>query len=117
MAISEQDVFGEVAAETPVEVKAPGTSKPVYLRYPSFEEWHDILTLHKGITAGSLPDAKAIAKTVSICLATPEGKPLPGDVYASVMRWSPRRVSWVYGQCWETVLKNDQTTVEEIAKN
>lgn len=117
MPISEQDVFGEVGVEAPVTLTAPGTTKPVHLRYPSFEEWHEILFLHKGITAGSLPDAKAIARTVAICLADPEGNPLKGDVYGSVMKWSPRRVSWVYGQCWDTVLKNDNDTIKEVEKN
>lgn len=112
---ADTDIFG--GDEKPVEVIPPGGSKVIYLRYPSFQEWHDLARLHQGVTDGKAPEAALIAKTIATCLCDEGGKPLGGDTAAAVMKANPRRVMWLYTRCWETVLRSDNELVKEQEKN
>lgn len=109
------DIFSELDSET-VSVTPPGGKKSVRLRYPTFQQWHDLAKAHQGLEGG-VPDAKLIARTIAVCLADDEGKPVGESAAQAVMSGSPRRVMWLYRTCWETVLKSDSETVEQLEKN
>lgn len=109
------DIFGDDAGNK-ITVYAPGSAKPIHLRYPSFAEWHELARQHQGLTDGRAPEASLIAKTIATCLCDESGKPLGGDTAAALMKSSPKRVMWLYTTCWETVLRNDDT-VKEQEKN
>lgn len=116
MSISEQDLFGDVTAEI-VTVTPPGATKPVYLRCPSFDEWHALAVAHQQIDTGKTPDKTLIAKTVATCLSTEDGKPLPENAVSVLLKSNQRRVMWLYRKCWETVLRSDSETIKELEKN
>lgn len=115
MALSEQDIFGEIA-DPVVVVTPPRGTKPIHLRYPTWHEYHELVKAHEGLD-GKAPSAALIAKTIATCLADESGKPLSGDVVATVMKSSPRRVMWLYNKCFETVLNSTEDTVKEKEKN
>lgn len=116
MAISEQDIFGDVSSGV-VSVTPPGASKPVYLRNPSFAEWHELARLHNSLD-GKPPEAALIARTIATCLATADGKPITdASARDAVLKSSPRLVMWLYRKCWDTVLRSDNETVEAVEKN
>lgn len=118
MAISEQDIFGDVVTDAVVTVTPPGATKPVHLRYPTYDEWHSLAKAHWALEKdGKTADASLIVRTLATCLATDKGEPLGGDVQAALLKSSPRRVNWLYKKCWSTVLKSDDETIEEIEKN
>lgn len=98
-----------------VTIIPPGSDEPVYLRYPSFSEWHGLAKAHRELD-GAAPSVELIAKTIATCLADETGKAAKTD-HAAIMRASPRRVMWIYRRCWETVLKSDDETVQELEKN
>lgn len=102
----------------PVSVTPPGSADPVYLRFPTFAEWHALAKAHRKLQAeGEDPSAELIAKTIATCLADDKGKPLGESAASKVLKASPRRVMWLYRTCWETVLKSDDGTVQELEKN
>lgn len=101
-----------------VSVTPPGAKRAVYLRSPSFGEWHDLATAHQGLD-GKPPSAELIARTLATCLSDESGKQIaatPSERKA-LMAGSPRRIMWLYKKCWETVLKSDEESVGEIEKN
>lgn len=101
-----------------VAVTLPGSEKTIYLRYPSFDEWHRIAKAHwQCEREGKGVDADLIAKTITTCLANQDGTPLPGADQAAVLKGSPRRVMALYKRCWDTVLKSDEDTIGEAEKN
>lgn len=100
----------------PVSVMPPGTAEPIYLRHPTFAEWHGLAKAHRSL-AGEDPSAELIAKTISTCLCDEHGKPIGDAGVGRVMKSSPRRVMWLYTQCWQTVLRSDDSAVEEVEKN
>ena len=117
MALTEEDLFGDVSDDTVVAVTPPGATKPVYLRYPSYDEWHALAKAHWAVEKEQkAADSALIVRTVATCLCDESGKPLRGDVQAALLKSSPRRVMWLYKKCWATVLKSDEA-VQEIEKN
>ena len=117
MALTEEDLFGEVSDEAVVTVTPPGGTKPVHLRYPSYDEWHSLAKAHWAVEKeGKAADSSLIVRTVATCICNEQGKPLSGDVQAALLKSSPRRVMWLYKKCWATVLKSDDA-VAEAEKN
>jgi hypothetical protein len=114
---TEQDLFGDFEADGVVAVTPPGATRPVYLRYPSYDEWHSIAKAHFALEKEGKPaDSGLIVRTVATCLADETGKPLAGDVQGVLMKSSPRRVMWLYRKCFATVMKSDDA-VQEVEKN
>lgn len=112
------ELFGDTADDT-VAVTPPGSSKTIYLRYPSFDEWHALAKAHWQCEKdGKGVDAALIAKTIATCLANADGTPMTSGVdQKAIMAAKPRRVMWLYKKCWATVLKNDDETIREQEKN
>jgi hypothetical protein len=108
------EIFGD--SDDTVSVTPPGGTKAVRLRYPTFQQWHELAKAHQGLDGG-VPDAKLIARTIATCVADESGKPLGDAGIQAVMAGPPKRVMWLYRKCWETVLKSDDETVEQIEKN
>lgn len=104
------DTISDVVTITP-----PGSDEAICLRYPSFTEWHALAKAHRELD-GAAPSVDLIARTIATCLADETGKPAKTN-HAAIMAASPRRVMWIYRRCWETVLKSDDDTVQEIEKN
>lgn len=105
------------AGET-VAVTLPGSETTIYLRYVSFDEWHQLAKAHwQCEREGKGVDAALIARTITTCLANPDGTPLAGADQASILKGSPRRVMALYKKCWDTVLRSDEGTVGEAEKN
>lgn len=98
-----------------VTVTPPGSSEPVYLRYPSFAEWHALAKAHRELD-GATPPAELIAKTLTTTLCDADGKPL-GLEASKVMRTNHQRVMWIYDRAWATVLKSGDTVVVDLEKN
>jgi hypothetical protein len=102
-------------ADQPVEVHPPRAKSPVYLRWPTFAEWHALSVAHRKL-AGADPSAELIADTVAVCLANADGS----RKYQSgqeLLEASPRALMWLYVKAWETVLRNDEQAVKEEEKN
>lgn len=98
-----------------VTITPPGSTEPVYLRYPTFQEWHSLAKAHRELM-GSTPPAELIAKTLTTCICDADGK--PGGVEAGkVLRANHQRVMWIYNRCWETVLKSGDAVVADLEKN
>jgi len=101
-----------------VAVTLPGSTTTIYLRYPSFDEWHHLAKAHwQCEKEGKGVDAALIASTITTCLANQDGTPLAGADQAAVMKGSPKRVMALYKRCWDTVLKSDEDTIGEAEKN
>lgn len=101
-----------------VAVTLPGSPKTIYLRYPSFDEWHQLAKAHWQCERdGKGVDAALIARTITTCLANQDGTPLAGTDQAAIMKASPRRVMALYKKCWDTVLRSDEETIGEAEKN
>lgn len=104
-------------ADEPVRLQPPRSKSAVFLRWPSFEEWHGLAVAHRQL-AGKEPPAELIAKTVAVCLADEDGKRKyqDGDL-EDLLQASPRSLMWLYVKCWDTVLRNDEGAVKEEEKN
>jgi hypothetical protein len=98
-----------------VRLDPPGCDEPVYLRYPSFAEWHALATAHRELD-GATPSADLIAKTLSTCLCDEAGKTL-GVEASAIKKGGHRRVMWIYQQCWDTVLLSGDAAVAKLEKN
>lgn len=98
-----------------VSITPPGTDEVLFLRYPTFAEWHALAKEHEEV-AGSPPSAELIARTVATCLADEDGKPAKVEK-AKVLAWPHMRTMWVYKQCWKTVLRSDDEAVSGVEKN
>lgn len=115
MAISLDDLFGELARQ-PIQVEPPG-GKPVWLRWPTFAEWHSLGVAHRSLNGGD-PPAALIAQTIATCLCDKTGKRRLSDDEASLLLEADgSQVMWLYVTCWQTVLRNDDQAVEAAAKN
>lgn len=109
------DVIEEMKP-SPIQVTPPGC-KPVWLRYPSYGEWHRLAAAHRQCVDGT-PPASLIAETVAACLADEQGNRKLSDAKAgTLLNYGPRTVMWLYKKCWNTVLKNDDELVAEVEKN
>lgn len=108
------DLLGLV--DQPVVVTMPRTDKEVRLRWPTFEEWHSVASAHRQLE-GKDPSAELIAKTVAICICDEKGnrKYKDADIH-TLTKSGPRALMWLYAKCWETVLRNDDASIEEEAK-
>lgn len=101
----------------PVVITPPGAAKPLYLRYPSYDEWHSLAAAHQAL-GGKPPEASLVAKTIATCLADESGQPVSdGNTLSTIMKAPPKRIMWLYKKCWETVLKSDEETIAELEKN
>lgn len=113
--MSALDAVTDVVIVTP-----PGSSESVYLRYPTFQEWHALANAHRELEKSdgtrATPSAELIAKTLTTCLCDADGKPC-GLEAAKVMKANHQRVVWIYNKAWETVLKSGDSVVSEIEKN
>lgn len=98
-----------------VSVTPPGSDEAVYLRPPTFAEWHALAKEHREFE-GKTPPAELIARTVVTCLADADGNPAKTEK-AKVLAWPHRKAMWLYAKCWETVLRSDDAVVEEAEKN
>lgn len=100
-------------AEEPIEVKPPRSKSSIFLRYPSFAEWHDLSVSHRSLK-GVDPSAELIARTVAVVLCDARGKRqyADGDV-GQLLEASPRSLMWIYVKAWETVLRNDEQAVRD----
>ena len=98
-----------------VRLDPPGCDEPVFLRYPTFAEWHSLAKAHRELE-GATPPAELIAKTLSTCLCDEAGKPL-GVEQSKVMKGGHRRIMWIYQQCWLTVLLSGDEVVKDLEKN
>lgn len=104
-------------ADAPLAVTPPRAKTPVYLRWPSFAEWHDLSVAHRKL-AGEDPPAELIARTVATVLADESGKRRYRDDQAGeLLEASPRTLMWLYVKAWETVLRNDEKAVQEEEGN
>lgn len=103
-----------------VTITPPGSTEPVYLRSPSFREWHSLVNAHGDLikpdgTAGRA-SAELIAKTITTCVCDVNGKPC-GLAIEKVLAANHARVMWIYDQCWKTVLKSGEHVVKEHEGN
>lgn len=104
-------------ADAPVAVTPPRAKAPVYFRWPSFAEWHDLAQAHRKL-AGQDPPADLIARTVATVLADETGKRCyRDDQTGELLKASPRTLMWLYVKAWETVLRNDEQAVKEEEGN
>lgn len=104
-------------SEELVEVTPPRATSAIRLRYPTFGEWHAISIAHRQLD-GKDPPADLIAKTVAVCVADENGNRKYKDAdLPALLETKPRLLMWLYVQCWETVLRNDEAAVREEEKN
>lgn len=100
-------------ADEPVVVTMPRTKKEVRLRWPTFEEWHALAAAHRQLE-GKDPSADLIAKTVAVCVCDEQGRRKYKDSdLAALTSSGPRTLMYLYGKCWETVLRNDDQAVRD----
>jgi putative hemolysin len=98
-----------------VTLNPPGSSEPVYLRHPTFAEWHSLAKAHRELE-GKTPPAELIARTLTTCVCDENGKPSWLDAPA-VLRMPHALVMWIYARAWDTVLRAGDTDVAELEKN
>ena len=103
-----------------VTVTPPGAIEPVYLRSPTFREWHELVNAHGDLikpdgTAGRA-SAALIAKTLTTCVCDVNGKTC-GLAADKVLSANHAVVMWIYDQCWRTVLKSGEQVVQKHEKN
>lgn len=99
-------------ADAPVEVTISKGKRPIRLRWPSFQEWHDLSVAHRALK-GQDPPAELIAKTVAVCVANAEGGREYSDAdVPALVAGDPRVLMQLYVKCWETVLRNDEQAVQ-----
>ena len=103
-----------------VTITPPGSTEPVYLRSPTFREWHALINAHGELmkpdgTAGRAP-AELIAKTLTTCICDANGKPC-GLAAEKVLSANHAVVMWIYSQCIQTVLKSGDSVVADQEKN
>lgn len=95
-----------------VVVNPPRAKKEISLRWPSFEEWHQLAIAHR-LLDGQDPPAELIARTVAVCVANEDGaRKYQDNQLPELMKASPRLLMWLYTKCWATVLKNDEAEVK-----
>jgi hypothetical protein len=114
--LTADDIFGGTAA-APIEVTPPWSSTPIRLRYPTFSEWYELICEHKKLDAAGGqkdPPAELLAKAVAYCVAGPDGKRfLTVD---QVLERRPSEVVWLYQKVCDTVIRDDDELVGEVAK-
>lgn len=103
-----------------VTVTPPGAIEPVYLRSPTFREWHELVNAHGCLikpdgTAGRA-SAALIAKTLTTCVCDVNGKAC-GLAAEKVLAANHAVVMWIYDQCWKTVLRSGEQVVQDHEKN
>lgn len=104
-------------SDEPVEARPPRSKSPVLLRWPSFDEWHQLSVAHRQLE-GKDPPAELIARTVAVCVADSSGERRYKDAdIPTLLQTSPRLLMWLYVKCWETVLRNDEKAVKEEEGN
>lgn len=114
--LTADDIFGGTASG-PVEVQPPWSSSTIRLRYPTFAEWYELICDHKKLDADGVrkdPPAELLAKAVAYCVAGPDGKRcLTVD---QVLERRPAEVVWLYQKVCETVIRDDDELVGDVAK-
>jgi hypothetical protein len=114
--LTADEIFGG-ADRPPVELTPPWSSTPIRLRYPTFAEWYELICEHKRLEVDGVkhePAADLLAKCVAYCVAGPDGKRcLTVD---QVLERRPAEVVWLYQQVCETVLRDDDQLVGDVAK-
>jgi hypothetical protein len=118
MAFSREDAI-QKAAPRPVVTVYDKDWGDVNLRWPTFGEWHGLVTPHRKAKAlGEEPSAELMARTLAVCLANPDGSRMLTDHEAGkLMEREHLPVMRVYMQCWQTVLKFGEDEVEQAGKN
>ena len=104
-------IFGEIDSGV-IEVSPPGVTTPVRLAPPPVAEW---ITLVKDVQAceGKTPDSKLVCRVVAACLVNESGKRLKSEATEKELAaTSPHVVMWLYKECWKTVLKVTNETIE-----
>lgn len=100
-----------------VEATIPGTNKTVHLRYPVFDDWHAVATEHQQHVGKPAP-ASLVAKTLVACVVKKNGEPMfTRENIEPIMRANPNHVMWLYNRILETVMKNDNESIQEVEKN
>lgn len=112
------DVFGEWTPEL-LEVTPPASTKPVLLRYPAYGEWHNLAVAHQRVNSeGKSVPPELVVDTLATCISDDKGKRrLSPSQAKGLLDANPRAVMWLYRKCWETVLRNDDDTIQELEKN
>lgn len=112
------EIFGEWKPEL-IEVTPPGSAHAVFLRYPTYGEWHNLAVAHQRVNAeGKSVPPELVVETLAACIADSAGKRRLTNAQAKgLLDANPRAVMWLYRHCWETVLRNDDDTVKELEKN
>jgi hypothetical protein len=105
------------ASKPPVEVSVPGWPDSVQLRYPTFKEWHGLVSMMRVTDGGKEASAEQVAQVIGVCLSTPDGARMLNDSEAlRLLQGDYEAVMFLYGKCWDTVLKATGA-VEDAEKN
>lgn len=100
----------------PLVVDVPALGESVSLRYPTFSEWHNIVSEVRG-REGKDPTAEMIARTISVCLANEDGTRMLTEAESqTLLEQDAVKVMALYSKCWETVLAGEGK-VEQAEKN
>lgn len=100
-----------------IEATIPGTVKTFRLRYPTFDDWHEVATEHQKHVGKPAP-AELVAKTIAACVVNKAGDPLfTRENLAPIMHANPNHVMWLYNHILQTVMKNENDQIEEVEKN
>jgi hypothetical protein len=118
MAFSREDAIRKASLKPVVSIHDPEWGE-VLLRWPTFGEWHGLVTPHRQAKArNEEPSAELMARTLAVCLSNPDGTRMLTDHEAGkLMEREHLPVMRVYMQCWQTVLKFGEDEVEESGKN
>ena len=74
MALKLDDLLDRVGTRPPISVTMP-TWGEVFLRYPTAEEWHDIVSAQQGSGDG-IPPLSLICRVMATCMADDQGNRL-----------------------------------------
>lgn len=100
-----------------IEATIPESNQTVYLRYPTFDDWHAVATGHQKYV-GKPASAALVAKTLIACVVNKDGSPMFTRANIDrIMKANPNRIMWLYNHILATVMKNDNEAVSEVEKN
>lgn len=119
MPLTDKDILGTTRKRELVEATPPGSEQKVFLRYPAFAEWHELMVEHaKCERASEPPPASLIIKTLAYTIADADGNRRLSNKEAEVfLNADPEAVMGIYRKAGQTVLKHDNKVVGDLEGN
>jgi len=116
--LTKEELLKDSEPLPPIEVEVPAWNNSVFLRHPTFKEWHGIVSeMKKSGEGGKDPSAELVARTIAVCLSDADGKRLLSDFESQkLLNKDIAPVMFLYQECWRTVLSS-HNKIEEAEKN